>query len=141
MTTVVSNLDSIAADSLAVLDGTRSSIKKLIRGPEGSVFGIAGAVTQCLAVVDYINGGEKGEAPDSLDDVIVLWLRRDGLFLLDGSAKPQPVLELFTAIGTGAQAALGAMHMGADPTEAVRVAAKIDVNTGGRVVTMKVKRK
>ena len=56
---------------------------------------------------------------------------------------PAPVIPvvrgrgLFYAIGCGAEAALGAMHMGATAEEAVRVAMHVNVGVWGDVETMK----
>lgn len=42
----------------------------------------------------------------------------------------------FLAFGSGRPAALGALHMGADPVEAVRIAALVDPATGGRIQSL-----
>ena len=42
------------------------------------------------------------------------------------------------AIGSGAHVATGAMLVGATSKEAVKAAAKVDLNTGGKIVTAKV---
>lgn len=43
----------------------------------------------------------------------------------------------FFAIGSGRYAAFAAMHMGADATKAVQIAAKLDPFTGGRIRTVR----
>ena len=44
--------------------------------------------------------------------------------------------DLFFAVGSGAEAALGAMHMGATAEEAVRVAMRVNVGVWGDVETL-----
>lgn len=39
----------------------------------------------------------------------------------------------FMAIGSGAQGAMVALHLGLSPREAVRIASRVDPNSGGRV--------
>lgn len=52
--------------------------------------------------------------------------------------SPQPLDRCF-ALGSGTHHALTAMDMGADAKAAVKMAAKRDVGTGGRIRTIKVK--
>jgi len=49
---------------------------------------------------------------------------------------PDPVLEDFCAIGSGDQAAMAAMYLGCGAEDAVGIAIRVDVNTGGDVETM-----
>jgi ATP-dependent protease HslVU (ClpYQ) peptidase subunit len=39
----------------------------------------------------------------------------------------------FSAIGSGAQAAMAAMHMGADVKRAIEIASQVDVGSGGKI--------
>ena len=52
--------------------------------------------------------------------------------------QPMPVLDDFYAIGSGDMAAMAAMHMGATAGQAVEVAAKVDLGTGGIIETERV---
>ena len=56
----------------------------------------------------------------------------DGLFT-------QPIIEECYVIGSGTPFAYGALDMGADAVTAVKMAAKRDCGTGGRIRTFKVK--
>lgn len=58
----------------------------------------------------------------------------------EGSFWKQP-LSVFDryAIGSGSPYAQGAMEMGADAKKAVEVAAKLDVRTGGKIKTYKIR--
>jgi 20S proteasome alpha/beta subunit len=69
--------------------------------------------------------------------VVALALTARGIMVYEYSPEPYLISDKFCAIGSGAQAALAVMHMGYTTREAVKVAAKIDPYTGGRVRTLK----
>ena len=55
-------------------------------------------------------------------------------------AKLTPLrTEKYAAVGSGAVFAIAAMDCGKSAVEAIRIAKKRDVNTGGRIRTIKVK--
>ena len=56
--------------------------------------------------------------------------------MADRLCRLEQLDEDFWAAGSGRQAALAAMHCGKSAVEAVRIAARIDSFTGGRVVHM-----
>ena len=66
-------------------------------------------------------------------DLRALVVRPNGeVFLYDENTTPSgPIQCEFYAIGSGSDYAIGAMAMGADAAEAVRVAACFDSNSGG----------
>lgn len=66
-------------------------------------------------------------------DFECLVLSSEGLLSYDKWCRPTRITEPFFAIGSGAKAALGAMHMGADATTAVEIACKIDPYTAAPV--------
>lgn len=140
MTTVVCNREYMASDSqISRSNLTVGGIAKLFRGPDGSVLGLCGTWVVGAGLIDWLCG--RADAPPSLiddeDDWNVLWLRRDGLWLIeDRSFRLVPAGADAYAIGSGAQLALGAMAMGATPQQAVKVAAQFDMYTGGRIKTM-----
>ena len=72
------------------------------------------------------------------DDFYAVLLSPEGLVVynLYGVADTPPKND-FYAFGSGSKCALGALEMGATPREAVKAAAKHDLYTGGRVVTLK----
>jgi hypothetical protein len=89
--------------------------------------------------------GSGKEPPQKLFDLggdfTCLVLTPFGLLEGDVYCCPEPVLDYsrvgFYAVGSGAKAALAAMHCGKSAIEAVRIAARIDPYTGGHVVHMK----
>ena len=56
------------------------------------------------------------------------------IILLDNLFYPYVLNEKFWASGTGAQYAMGAMHMGASAEEAVKIASLRDPDTGGKIL-------
>jgi hypothetical protein len=126
----------MAADSQCTRGTTPSPTTKLFRGPDGSVLGIAGDFNQALALIDFVCGRSESPPDFSGADVTVLQLRRDGIWTYDNSARPIRVDLPFFAVGSGGDIALGAMHMGAAPEQAVKAAIRFDVFSGGRIQTM-----
>ena len=55
--------------------------------------------------------------------------------LIDDEMEPQAVVSDFAAVGTGGAYALGALHAGATPAEAVAIAIRLDGYSGGLVCT------
>lgn len=63
------------------------------------------------------------------------------LWRMDGSLATRPILSGFAAIGTGAYAALGALHAGASPEQAIEIASRIDSSCGNGFDRVDVKRR
>lgn len=128
----------MAFDSLCSDGGTRMNVTKA-RRIKGDLVGIAGSLSSGIAFWDWYKAGadkESGDIPDP-DLVALLLDSRGRLWCYESSLHKIRIEEPFYAIGSGHQAALAAMHRGATPAEAVRIAAKYDVNTGGRVRTLR----
>lgn len=62
------------------------------------------------------------------------------LFSCDESLMLDEVTENYYALGSGAAHAITALDCGKSAVEAVRLAARRDVNTGGRIVSLTLKR-
>ena len=146
MTTIAFRDGVLAADSRATWeDGTIGKCVKLYRlvskvepcrGP--ILLGIAGEVYAALLFHDWLrDGGEPklhDRGVDTEDDFDALIVHRSGLFLANRLCRIDFLPEDFCAFGSGRQAALAAMMCGKSAVEAVRIAARIDPHTGGRVV-------
>lgn len=126
----------MAADSQAQTT-FKSRIRKLYRLPDGAMFGAAGFVQEALAVVAWLEGGEK---PTDLENFEALIITASGASILGMRLMREPVLESFCAVGSGAHYALTAMACGKNAVQAVRIAARFDPGTGGRVQSMKLNR-
>lgn len=140
MTTITFRDGIMAADSRCTYDteagGTRlMRCEKVYRKWVGTgrkkhevLLGTAGETSPALLYVDWY--GSTSPPPQQLidgnADFDILLYSKHGLFLVDAYCRPEKVLERFWAVGSGAKAALGAMHMGADAKRACAIACKID---------------
>lgn len=148
MTTIAYRDGVIAADSRVTHgeDGSARihSCKKLFRKTvtQGKksfdvIIATAGESSPGMVFVDWYGTGKP--IPEMFmhlgGDFICLVLSPQGLFEFDVYCRGEQVLDDFYAVGSGAKAALGAMHCGKSAIEAVRVAARIDPYTGGRITS------
>lgn len=147
MTTIAARGGSIAADSRETWsnDEGASSVhacKKLFRKRVGKgrrahdvILATAGESSPGMIFVDWYGSGLA--PPTQLlafeSDFTILILKPKGMYVADAYCREVPVLDKFFAIGSGRQAALAAMHCGKSAREAVRIAARIDPYTGGRI--------
>lgn len=147
MTTIAARVSSgeIAADSMVSGDDSFYLVEKLRRG-KTSVYGACGDWDKILKFYSVI---ESGGELDSDTDVTVLELRHDGIWIYESTIIPARIKNDFWAIGTGANYAIAAMHLGLSPKEAVALACKYDTSSNepidvltleGKRVTAKSKR-
>lgn len=142
MTTVAAKASTgeIAADSMVSGDDSFYLVEKLRRG-KLSVYGACGDWDKILK---FYSALESGGELDSDLDVTVLELRHDGIWIYESTIIPARIKNDFWAIGTGANYAIAAMHLGKTPKEAVEIACLYDtsshppidcmnLNVGGRV--------
>jgi hypothetical protein len=152
MTTIAVRSGCIAADSRTTTHteegGSRvfrceKLYRKRVATPETGgveddvILATAGETFSALVFVDWYGSGKDkpGELIDGDADFSVLVLSRKGLFEFDRWCRGEKILDRFYAVGSGAKAALGAMHMGATATKAVYVACKIDPFSAPPVTT------
>jgi hypothetical protein len=106
---------------------------KVIAGPE-AIVGFCGDPIAAYEAAAWLSGVTRDRPScSSKDDVLFLVHRRGGLFLVDGDLRELPIRERYFAIGSGEQAAMVAMHMGATAKDAVKMAIRVDENSGGSV--------
>jgi len=145
MTTIAYRDGVMAADSVSVYGGRKHQCVKLHRktGGEGRrkhdvIIGVAGELYPAMLFVDWYGTGNP--VPEMLrtqgGEFVALILTPKGLFEADIYCRITPVEDTIYAIGSGGDLALGAMAAGKSATEAVRIAARYDAYTGGRVVSM-----
>jgi hypothetical protein len=137
MTTIAYRSGVIAADSRTTTHteegGSRVfRCEKLYRKfpghPDEVILGTAGETFSSLVFVDWYGTGKKrpSELIDGDADFTVLAFTRKGLFEYDKWCRGERILNSFYAVGSGAKAAMGAMHMGASAQKAVEIACRID---------------
>lgn len=134
MTTIAASLTEMAADSALVTGGAVATVSKIHRIGK-SIFGEAGSGFECLLLIEWLKGKRDRRAllkmPDAFerDDVYILELSPDGLALWNGWGIRMPIKDECYAIGSGSMAAMAALKAGANPEEAVKIAAELDENT------------
>lgn len=135
MTTVVANQHMMACDSMADEAGLQSRAMKVFQ-VDGDIIGIAGAIGQGLKFVEWYEF--RLEDMPNIDEASILILRENGkLETWDSAGIAIPVVEKFYAIGSGAHAAMAAMHTGVTPIQAVKIACKVDSGSAPPVKVIK----
>lgn len=149
MTTIAFRSGLMAADSRTTVESEAGGARvfrceKLYRveSPKHGgevIVGTAGETFSALVFLDWLKT-EKSEGVDNLilgeADFTALVLTRRGLYEYDKWCRGERILDRFYAVGSGAKAALGAMHMGADARQAVAVACRVDPFSAPPIVTM-----
>lgn len=150
MTTIVVRDGVMAADSCATTTseagGARKTrcekiFRKVLPNGETALIGTAGESAPGLVFVDWY-GTDKPTPAELLEgeaDIDIIVLTKRGVFEYDKWCRGEKLKGKFHAIGSGAKAALGALHMGATAVAAVRVACKIDPYSTPPIVAMRLK--
>lgn len=125
----------MAGDGRATRAGmiTDTRARKVHKLRDGRIVGMAGPAASAPVFLEWLVSG-VGHPPKNIEALVLepsgkLWLYESGAAVPALCDEPQ-------ALGTGAPHALTAMDCGKSPTEAVRLAAKRDTSTGGRIVTL-----
>ena len=98
-----------------------------------------------LDALQAIAEQERDKKMVETEDVGMILLSDKGIYMYDGLGVPYRVEEPFVADGSGSYAAMGAYNMArklkkkVTPADCVRIAMKCDINTGGRVHTLRLK--
>ena len=132
MTTVAVKGKTMACDS-QLSDGYSVCTRKVIK-KNNCIVGWAGDWIAGEYFADYyLSNKEEKPDRDSDDDLELLVLKKSGLYLVDYRFREVRICGKHYAIGSGAQAAMVAMNMGATATEAVKEAIQVDRHSGGKV--------
>lgn len=139
MTTLAYKNGYLAADGKA----TRGDLvveldaRKVRRLRDGSVAGITGNPSPAMPFFDWLNSGAAGMAPSLGSNCCVVHLRKNGSLRVyeDGGWQDEDPKKAH-AWGSGWQIAATAMKCGKSAREAVSMASKMDVWSGGRVLAM-----
>jgi ATP-dependent protease HslVU (ClpYQ) peptidase subunit len=134
MTTVAYKNGIIACDKQGTDGnvGMKASFKAV--RTDDTVYLITGTLYKGVRFAEWLADGQHGKAPKLKNtDVLEFDMRSGKLVIYEGQSYPLPVEETMYAYGSGGQIALGAMAAGATAEEAVKIAIKYDVYTGGGV--------
>jgi len=146
MTTVVCSSTEMIMASDSMMDdcGMKARTRKVFR-IRGSLVGIAGDTVIAMRILDALRGGAepRGISIKQLEGVDLMILEPGGaIYTTNGKGIVEPVRVEgpFYAIGSGNQAAMAAMHMGASVTQSIQIAKKVDTGTGGRIRVYRIRR-
>lgn len=137
MTTIAWRDGIMAADTATYIHGGDCRMPgetgKMWRLADGRVMGHAGSRRDAHGLMRWLED-PKGDPPNTGDVAAIVVGRGGGrsMLVFDGSSERE-VEAPFYALGSGAQAALGAMYAGASAEDAVRIAMLVDPYTGGDV--------
>lgn len=136
MTTIIANLECMAADQRCTGGGPIMHVAKISRIGE-CIYGLAGDVMMGLAVLEWMKAPkrDRGRLYKLLDEyerseVEILELSPGGLALWNGWGIRLPLHDRFYAIGTGAMSAMQAIKRGLTPEQAVLETLSLDEYSG-----------
>lgn len=138
MTTVVYKNGVMAADKMASEGNNKTGKMTKIFRVNGYLVGFSGAADCSMALLRWFEDGADEEAwPDPYKDdpeATMMVVAPTGQVMFY-ERFPIPIImeNEFFAIGSGADFALGAMQMGADPKTAVEVACLLDAYSGNGI--------
>lgn len=140
MTTIVTNKKAIVADRRLVVAGhINQTVEKIIQVSPELIIASAGTMfDEFRAIQHFKKKNWPSLPPIDFEDTgfkAILWLAGDW-FLCDGDTVPIPILDEFACIGSGAEFALAALHLGKTLEEAVDLASRLDVNTGNGIMVV-----
>jgi hypothetical protein len=140
MTTIAADAKRglMACDSMTSTADSWWPSTKVHRAGDALVGG-AGEAAAIRQFVAWYADGQRTPKPKLPDTFCCLVLSPDGLCYWASNLVPEPIERGFHAIGSGGNAALGAMLAGANVKKAVEIATQIDTGSGGEVVLHKLK--
>lgn len=137
MTTIATDGWTMASDSRLSGEYLDSDYFVKIHRVHRCLIGGAGDPSEFLMWLNWFRHKQRDldSYPDMSGETGILVLKQDRT-VLHYASTPFPIsIGLPAAEGSGSHIALGAMDAGASPEEAVRIAIRRDVNSGGRVRT------
>lgn len=137
MTTIAVKDNIMAADTQGRFEGCTMLMHKIFRVSD-ELIGVCGDLDAAVAFVNVYREDKHPTKPDdTAADFDYLLLNNKGTYLATGYGLRMKVIERFWAIGSGKEAAITAMRMGATAKEAVKMASLVDCYTGPRVMARK----
>jgi hypothetical protein len=136
MTTLAFKDGVLATDSRCTMEGSIINDrceKIVVRG--GRCFSVVGALAQAMRFLDALTDGENRKKLPSMEAAccVAELLPTGNLKIYEDGGTFELHSESFTAYGSGTAAAMAAFHMGAGAVEAVEIACKVDVYSGGPI--------
>lgn len=138
MTTIVFRDGILAADGRITHNDTivGDNFTKIHVLADGGAVAMCGRPDECVPIIEWLKavaaGEQAGPQPD-VESSTLLHISGDGVVRVLNDRHWIEIEEPYFAAGSGATAALGALHAGASAIEAVAAAIKTDPYSGGQV--------
>ena len=135
MTTVAYDGKEMAADSQATSENIKTYTTKIFKGPN-YILGFSGPIDEGYVFKAILEEEMKNkDAKLSKGFTALVWWDSGEIEEYYNSMVPVPVIDKYAALGSGMSIALAAMYSGKTAREAVEIAKKLDVYTGGKVIS------
>ena len=139
--TTIAYRDGVLAADTQTTSGERNDGHDVKIAKRGCILAAAaGSSAMCRLFMDWFRSGMKGDAPSMKNGDFTGWgmlfYERDRIAMLNEAGWETRRAEIYTN-GSGGDLALGAMAAGASPPEAVRIAMRYDIHTGGDVTVLR----
>lgn len=132
MTTIAVNREMMVADSKVTMEAkTQDRVyqaQKLWVTKKGDIIGCAGPNEEIEAFIRWYGSRKKKPRFQELEAVVLT--KKGEIIAYDETLAKDTITGLFYAIGSGGQAALGAMEAGASITQAIEIACRVDPSSG-----------
>lgn len=134
MTTIAWDGRVLAGDRLSHVGGTPVRARKVyrVRDPDGRIalVGFAGAMVAIEPILEWMRTGEKPSLKNLKWTVMLVDDERVVHYMTSETCRWDSIGSVVWAIGSGSDYALGAMYAGKSATDAVRIASRLDIETG-----------
>lgn len=140
MTTIAADAKRglMACDSMTSTADSWWPSTKVHRAADALIGG-AGEAASIRQFVAWYADGQRNPRPKISDNFCALVMNKEGLFYWASNLVPEPIERGFHAIGSGGNAALGALLAGASVQKAVHIACQVDTSSGGEVLLHRLK--
>lgn len=137
MTTIAVNRECMAADTRCSTEcGVSYPVQKIFRIGQ-SLFGTAGAASMGLIFIEWLKTARNrqqlykqwSEENYYREEIWIVELNPQGIFLWDGWGVPEKILLDRFAIGSGGKAATALLNQDFTPEAAVKAAVNVDIYT------------
>lgn len=139
MTTIAFDGVSLCADTLVTEGDARVGYQRKIHRWKAAgvdhLAAYAGHLTACHLALDWVKKGMKKRQRPVWDydaDFEIILVRDKEVLILDETFHLRPGYTPYT-LGSGAAYALAALHLGKSAREAVELACKLDIGSGGEI--------
>lgn len=144
MTTIAYRDGVMAADSGSWMgEASHGWAEKLAKGPDGTLYGVAGGAPEALGFLEWVKAGADPEAmpkaealPDDRNSFIVLAVSPGGPVRIIAARGVETYNAPYFAIGGGSATAFGALWAGASAADAIEATKEHGSSAHGRVLTI-----